>query len=101
VTLDAFQIMTSNESALSGLLQRMVEDIKDLECSYWLYSNYFDIQPPTERRMTRWWAPLFIDYDALGNPAFEDSALLIDVILKNNCRPRINASALSMPKSGR
>ena len=81
--------MTSDESALPSLLQRMVEDIKGPECGYWLYSNYFDVQPPTERRITRWWqAPLYIDYDrsgepALWNPAFEDDAMLIDVILKN------------------
>lgn len=89
MTLNAFQIMTSDESVLPGLLQQMVEDIKDPECGYWLYSNYFDVQPPTERRITRWWqAPLYIDYDALWNPAFEDDrtggpAILIDVILKN------------------
>lgn len=76
--------MAKDEKALPDLLQRMVNDIKDPECGYWLYSNYFDIQPPTERRITRWWqAPLYVDYDALWNPTFEDDALLIDVILKN------------------
>jgi hypothetical protein len=61
--------MTTDESALPGLIQQMVNDIKDPKCGYWLYSNYFDVQPPTERRITRWWqAPLYIDYDALWNP---------------------------------
>lgn len=76
--------MTTDELALPGLLQQMVKDIEDLHCGYWLYSNYFDVLPPTERTLTRWWqAPLYIDYDALWNPIFEDNALLIDVILKN------------------
>lgn len=75
--------MTHDETALPGLLRQMVEDIKDPQCSYWLKANYFDIQPPTERTVTRWWqAPLYIDYDALLNPEFEADALLIDVILK-------------------
>ena len=76
--------MTTNESALPGLLQQMVEDIKDPKCGYWLYSNYFDVLLPTERTLTRWWqVPLYVDYDALWNPLFEDDAILVDVILKN------------------
>lgn len=76
--------MTTDESALPGLLKQMVKDIEDPECGYWLYSNYFDVLPPTERTLTRWWqAPLYIDYDALWNPIFEDNAMLVDVILKN------------------
>ncbi|RIV17462.1 hypothetical protein DYU11_31920 [Fibrisoma montanum] len=75
---------TTDESALPGLLKQMIEDIKDPQCGYWLYSNYFDVLPPTDRNLTRWWqAPLYIDYDALWNPVFEDNAMLIDVILKN------------------
>ncbi|XAZ82161.1 hypothetical protein A6C57_27925 (plasmid) [Fibrella sp. ES10-3-2-2] len=75
---------TSDESALSGLLQQMIEDIKGANCYYWLYSNYFDILPPTDRTVTQWWqAPLFFDDDALWNPAFENDAILIDVILRN------------------
>ncbi len=73
-----------DEAALSDLLRQMVEDLKDPDCYYWLRSNYFDIQPPTDRTITQWWqAPLFLDYDALWNPAFEEDAMLIDVILRN------------------
>jgi hypothetical protein len=62
--------MTQDESAIPGLLQQMIEDIKGTDCHYWLYANYFDIQPPTDRIVTRWWqAPLFFDDDALWNPA--------------------------------
>lgn len=76
--------MVTDETALPGLLRQMVEDIEDPQCGYWLYSNYFDIQQPTERTLTRWWqAPLYLDYDALWNPIFEDDAIQIDVILKN------------------
>lgn len=84
----------------------MVEDIKDPQCGYWLYSNYFEVLPPTERTLTRWWqAPLYIDYDrsgepALWNPIFEDDALLVDVILKTNCQLNTSASELSTRKSG-
>ncbi len=82
--LNAFQTLTTDESALPGLLQRIVKEIEDSKCGYWLYSNYFDVLPPTERTLIRWWhAPLYIDYDALWNPIFEDDALMIDVILKN------------------
>ncbi|MVM34005.1 hypothetical protein GO755_28485 [Spirosoma sp. HMF4905] len=75
---------TSDETALPRLLRQMVEDIQDPQCSYWLKANYFDIQQPTERSVTRWWqAPLYIDYDALWNPNFEKDGFQIDVILKN------------------
>ena len=73
-----------DESALPALLRQMVTDLTDPQWYYWLHSNYFDIQSPTEREHTRWWqAALFLDYDALWNPAIETDALLIDVILKN------------------
>ena len=76
--------MTNEETALPALLRKMIEDIQNPQCAYWLKTNYFDIQPPTERRVTRWWqAPLYIDYDALWNPAFEHDAILVDVLLKN------------------
>lgn len=75
---------TTDESVLPGLLRQMIEDIKEPDCYYWLHSNYFDIQPPTDRTITRWWqAPLFFDYDALWNPVLEEDAMLIDVILQN------------------
>lgn len=78
-----------DESELPSLLQQMIEDIKGADCHYWLYANYFDILPPSNHIVTRWWqAPLFFDDDrdggpALWNPAFEDDAILIDVILRN------------------
>lgn len=73
-----------DELALPGLLRRMVDEIKDPQCHYWLYSNYFDVLPPTERRVTRWYrTPLFLDYDALWNPEFAADGMLFDVILKN------------------
>lgn len=73
-----------DESVLPALLRQMIEDIKEPDCYYWLHSNYFDIVPPTDRTVTRWWqAPLFLDYDALWKPAFEEDAMLIDVILRN------------------
>ena len=76
--------MTKDETALPALLRKMIEDIQDPQCAYWLKTNYFDIIPPTERRVTRWWqAPLYVDYDALWNPEFKDDELLVDVILKN------------------
>jgi hypothetical protein len=69
---------------LPHMLQKMVEDIKDPECFYWIYSNYFDIQPPTERTVTRWnHTPLFLNHDALWNPEFVSDGLIFDVILKN------------------
>lgn len=75
---------TTEESASPTLLRQMIEDIKELDCYYWLHSNYFDIVQPTDRAVTRWWqAPLFFDYDALWNPTFEEDAMLIDVILRN------------------
>lgn len=78
------ETMSHDESALPGLLRRMIEDIKEPDCYYWLHTNYFDIVQPTDRTVTRWWqAPLFLDYDALWHPAFEEDAILIDVILRN------------------
>ncbi|MEZ0487599.1 hypothetical protein [Fibrella aquatica] len=69
---------------LPDMLQKMVEDIKDPECFYWIYSNYFDIQPPTERTVFRWHhTPLFLNYDALWNPEMVEDGVLFDVILKN------------------
>lgn len=38
-----------NESALPALLRQMVIDLTDPQWYYWLHSNYFDIQLPTER----------------------------------------------------
>ncbi len=74
--------MTTDESALPGLLQRMVRDIEDPQCGYWLYANYFDIISPTERTTTRWWqAPLYLDYNAIWNPVLEANAIVADVIL--------------------
>jgi hypothetical protein len=76
--------MVETTAQLLDLLQQMVEDIKDPQCHYWLYSSYFDVLPPTERRVTRWrHTPLFLNYDALWNPEFVDDGLLFDVILKN------------------
>ncbi len=73
-----------DESTLPALLQQMVEDLNHPQWYYWLKANYFDVLPPTERSITRWWqAPLFFDDDALRNPVFEVDALVIDVILKN------------------
>ncbi|MEZ0542662.1 hypothetical protein [Fibrella arboris] len=68
---------------LPHLLQKMVEDIKDSECFYWIYTNYFDIQLPTDRTVTRWYhTPLFLNYDALWRPEFVEDGILFDVILK-------------------
>ena len=76
--------MVETMAKLPDLLQKMVDDIKDPQCHYWLYSSYFDVLPPTERIVTRWHhTPLFLDHDALWNPAFVDDGMLFDVILKN------------------
>lgn len=78
------QTMVKTTVQLSQLLRKMVEEIKDPQCHYWLYSGYFDIQPPTDRTVTRWHhTPLFLDYDALWNPQFVEDGILFDVILKN------------------
>ena len=62
----------------------MLVDIQNPECHYWLYNNYFDIQPPTDREITRWWqAPLFLDFDSIWNAEFVEDGMLCDVILKN------------------
>jgi len=74
---------------LFNTLTRMLTDIDDHDCTYWIRSNYFDIQPPTDeatpgRTDTRWYmTPLYIDYDAIWNPAFVEDGMLLDVILKN------------------
>lgn len=76
--------MVETTEQLPQLLRKMVEEIKNPQCQYWLYSGYFDIQPPTDRTVTRWrHTPLYIDYDALWNPEFVEDGLLFDVILKN------------------
>ena len=73
-----------DDKQLPSLLQQMLVDIKDPECFYWLYTNYFDIQSPTDREITRWYqAPLFLNYDSIWNAEFVDDGLLCDVILKN------------------
>ncbi|RYC66489.1 hypothetical protein [Spirosoma sordidisoli] len=62
----------------------MLGDIEDTQCHYWLYANYFEIVPPTERTVTRWWhTPLFLNHDALWNPEFTEDGIVFDVILKN------------------
>lgn len=72
------------EATLPAILQQMLGDIEDTQCHYWLYSNYFEIQPPTERTVTRWYqTPLFLNHDALWNPEFAKDGILFDVILKN------------------
>lgn len=72
------------EVALPAIFQQMLIDIEDTQCHYWLYANYFTIQSPTERTVTRWYhTPLFLNYDALWNPEFVEDGVLFDVILKN------------------
>lgn len=76
--------MEETTDSLPRLLQKMVEDIKDPGCFYWIYCTYFDIQGPTERTVTRWrHTPLFINYDALWNPEFVRDGMIFDVILKS------------------
>ncbi len=66
------------------MLRQMLIDIQNPECHYWLYNNYFDIQPPTDRQITRWWqAPLFLDYNSIWNAEFAQDGMYCDVILKN------------------
>lgn len=73
-----------NDTILPTLLQQMLVDIQDPRCYYWLYNNYFDIQPPTDREITRWWqTPLFLDYDSIWNAEFVEDGMLCDIILKN------------------
>lgn len=72
------------ETALPSILQQMLVDIQNPECYYWIHLNYFDVQPPTDRKITRWWqAPLFLNYDAIWNAEFVEDGILCDVILKN------------------
>lgn len=81
--------MVKVEDRLSGILHKMLDEIKEPDCHYWLYANYFDIQMPTDRTVTRWWqAPLFLDHDAIWAPEFVDDALLCDVILMNQLPAR-------------
>lgn len=73
-----------NDTALPAILQQMLTDIQDPDCCYWIHVNYFDVQPLTDRQITRWWqAPLYIDYDAIWNAEFIQDGMLCDVILKN------------------
>lgn len=72
------------ETELPTIFRQMLTDIEGPKCHHWLYSNYFEIQPPTERIVTRWYmTPLFLDYDAIWNAEFIDDGMLCDVILKN------------------
>ena len=72
------------ETDLPTILRQMLTDINDPKCHYWLYSNYFEIQPPTERIVARWYmTPLFLDYDAIWNAELVEDGMLYDVILKN------------------
>ena len=74
----------STDEELPGILRQMLTDIEDHQCAYWLYTNYYDLMPPTSRMNTRWWmSPLYVDYDALWNPEFLPDTMLCDVILKN------------------
>lgn len=76
--------MIQTMDQLPDLLQKMVVDIQDPQCHYWLYSRYFDILPSMDRAVTRWrQTPLFLNYDALWNPEFVDDGMLFDVILNN------------------
>lgn len=78
------QMVGMNNTTLPAILQQMLVDIQDPECSYWIYSNFFDIHPPTQRNVRRWWqAPLFLNYDAIWNAEFIEDGMLCDVILKN------------------
>lgn len=78
------QPFSVNDSALPAILQQMRLDINDPECYYWIYLNYFNIQPPTDRQVTRWHqAPLFLDYDSIWNSEFVEDGMLRNVILKN------------------
>jgi hypothetical protein len=85
-----------SDLTLPTILEQMLIDIQDSECFYWIFSNYFDIQPPTERDVTRWWqAPLFLNDDAIWNTEFEEDGMFCDVVLKNKLpaeRERIKIS---------
>ncbi len=76
--------MVETESSLSDLLQKMIDEIANPACCYWVYTNYFDVQLPTDRAVTRWYqAPLFLNHDAIWNAQFTEDGMLCDVILKN------------------
>ncbi len=73
-----------SDLTLPAILQQIVIDLRNPSCYYWLYNNYFDIQPPTDRQVTRWWqAHLFLDYDSIWNAEIAEDGMLCDVILKN------------------
>jgi hypothetical protein len=77
-----------NDTFLPAILQQMLVDIQDPKCHYWIHLNYFDVQPPTDRQITRWWqAPLFLDYDAIWNAEIVEDGMLCDVLLKNELPP--------------
>jgi hypothetical protein len=77
--------MVEIEDRLFGILHKMLDDIKEPDYHNWLYANYFDIQVPIDRTVTRWWqAPLFL----IWNPEFVDEELLCDVILMNHLPAR-------------
>ncbi len=62
----------------------MLVDIQDPQCYYWVYTDYFEVQPPTDRTATRFrLTPLSFTFDALRNPRFTHDGLLCDIILKN------------------
>lgn len=76
--------MVKTTDQIPDLLRKMISDIDDHACHYWIYSDFFDILSPTNRQHTRWsLCPLHIDYDSLWNPEFKADGILFDVILKN------------------
>ncbi|WP_332369813.1 hypothetical protein [Spirosoma telluris] len=83
--LSDLQATYHNEAILPEVLRQMLIDIQDVRFHYWLYNNYFDILPPTDREVTRWWqAPLFLDYDSIWNVEFVEDAMICDVILQKS-----------------
>lgn len=79
-----FTLVITEAHSLPNLLRKMLDDLRDPACFYWLYANYVDIQPSTNRSNTRrWQAPLFLNYDAIWNAAFIEDGMLCEVILKN------------------
>ncbi|GAB3753208.1 hypothetical protein [Spirosoma pomorum] len=72
------------DHSLPSILHQMLVDINNPACHYWLYCNYFEVQPPTQRTVTRWYhAPLFLNYDSIWEAQLVDGGMLCDVILKN------------------
>ena len=79
------QLTNHDEAILPEVLRQMLIDIQDVRFHYWLYNNYFDILPPTNREVTRWWqSPLFLDYDSIWNVEFVEDAMICDVILQKS-----------------